>query len=113
LDAYLAFAKSARKGDAKAAFAALTQESQQVLRQKAEAANQAGGKATQAPPEAWFLSLGGRNEPVDKVEMVSRENDRAKLRVTTSTASEEVALRKETGGWKVDITSAVEDPKAP
>jgi hypothetical protein len=113
VDVYLAFAKAARKGDAKNAFAGLTQESQEALRQKAEAASQAGGKATQAPAEAWFLSLGGRTEPVGKVELVSREGERAKIRVTTSSGSQEVSLRKETGGWKVDVTSAVEERNAP
>jgi len=111
VDAYLSFSKAARKGDAKTAFNGLTDASRKAVEERARVASQAGGKATDAAAPAWFLSLGGRIEPVEKVELLSADAGTANVRVTTPSATEEVTLRKETGGWKVDITQMLEGTK--
>ena len=98
IDAYLAFTRAAEAGDARTAFAALTEESRKALEARAAAA-----KPLKAEAADFFLARAERPQPPKEVTVVEETGDRAAVRVTPAQGTPQtVRLRKEGAAWRVD-----------
>jgi hypothetical protein len=108
VDAYLSFVRATQSGNGKVAFTSLSQGSQALLTERAKAASSAAGGNLREDPVSWLLTRSGRVEEAEKVELVGQQGDEATIRVTSEKGARELKLRKESGGWKLDVTPLLE-----
>ncbi len=101
--AYLAFAEASERGDAAAAFGALSTPAQNELRARAEAASKASGGSIKADPAALVFTFTGRPSGISNARTLSVEGDRAVVEVTANGSTARVPMVREQAGWKVDL----------
>ncbi len=104
VEAYTSFSRAIQRGDYKAAYAALSQQTQNVLEAKTKEVSAASGSAIKDDPAAMAFSGTPRPDPLTEVKLVRQDGDRAVLGVASGTRFEQVAMVHEQSGWKVDLT---------
>jgi hypothetical protein len=117
VDAYISFSKAVQRGDSKAAYATLSQETQKKLAAKAKEVSAASGGAIKDDPPALVFSGAPRSDSLTEVKLLRQSGDRAVLAVSGGGRSYEVEMVREHNGWKVDLTDKMNDrdgaPKKP
>ncbi len=108
VNAYLAFNAAAQEGEAKVAWGLLSEPSRKLLEQKAEAVKQAADGAVAPDPAAIFFSQTARTAAVSEVKLIKDDGPRVELSVKTGEETASVWMVRETGGWRVDVASALE-----
>ncbi len=104
VEAYTSFSKAVQRGDSKAAYAALSQETQQRLTARAKEIAAASGGAIKDDAAALAFSGASRPEPLTEVKLVRQDGDRAVLAASAGGRSQQVSMVRENNGWKVDLT---------
>lgn len=100
--AYRAFVAAANKGDAAAAFARLTEESQaQVRAQLAGLRGASGGSLGE--DAALVMFSGGRAPPLTGLRLLKKDEDQATLGVTAGERTREVTLLRQGSVWRVQL----------
>ena len=98
--AYSTFHEKVKKGDYKAAYAALSQGTRDALAARTQALKDStGGAVKPEPQELLFANLVPPGD-VTGVTLVHQEGDTATVRVLSSGQAREVKLVREPSGWK-------------
>lgn len=106
-DAYTAFHAHVKRGDYKAAYAALSQGTKAALTARSqELKDTSGGKVDLEPYELLFMNSAPPADVTDNT-LVREEGDVATLRVVSSGQAREVRLVREASGWKVDLSDSL------
>ena len=103
-EAYTSFSKAVQRGDWKAAYSALSQETQQRLAARAKEIAAASGGAIKDDPASFAFSSAPRPEPVTEVKVVRQDGDRAVLVATAGGHTQKVSMVRENNAWKIDLT---------
>jgi hypothetical protein len=104
-EAYAAFSKAIQRGDWKAAYASLSQETQQKLAARAKEIAAASAGAIKDDPAALAFSGAPRPEPLSEVKLVYLDGDRAVLLASAGGRSQQVSMVRENSAWKVDLSA--------
>jgi len=110
VEAYHAFHRAVQRGEYKAAHAALSKPTQEILLAQAQAAAQASAGAVRPDPVAFFFANVPPPPDVTEVALLSEEGDVAKVSVTSSNGKSQVRMVREPSGWKVDLTQSLQQP---
>ncbi len=108
VDAYTSFTRAVHKGDYKAAYANLASPTQRLLAERTHEVSRASAGAIRDDPAALTFSAAPRPEPLTEVKLVTQDAGRATLIASSSNASAEILIVREAGGWKVDLTQAIQ-----
>ena len=103
-EAYTSFSKAVQRGDWKAAYSALSQETQQRLAARAKEIAAASGGAIKDDPASFAFSSAPRPEPVTEVKVVRQDGDRAVLVATAGGHTQKVSMVRENNAWKIELT---------
>ena len=103
-EAYTSFSKAVQRGDWKAAYSALSQETQQRLAARAKESAAASGGAIKDDPASFAFSSAPRPEPVTEVKVVRQDGDRAVLVATAGGHTQKVSMVRENNAWKIELT---------
>lgn len=112
VEVYTAFSRAVQKGDYKAAYAALSEETKRLLQEHAKEISQASGGAIKNDPAALAFSGSGGAQPPAEVKLESQEGSRATLSATGRGEGQRLQMVRDAGGWKVDLTEAFRTPRA-
>ncbi len=107
---YTDFHTAVQYGEAKNAYALLSQPTQQALQARAKTVADASGGTVKADPVAFFFANVPTPADVTKVSLLSMEGDAARVEVISSTGKSEVRMVREPSGWKVDLTQSLQQP---
>jgi hypothetical protein len=110
VNAYTSFHRFAQRGELKAAYAALSQPTQRVLEERAQAVSKASGGSVKADPVAFFFANVPPPADVTQVTLSGEEGDVATVSVVSSKGKSEVRMVREPSGWKVDLTESLQQP---
>lgn len=112
VDTYRAFHARVKKGQAREAYALLSEPTQQALDARARAMGQALG--SQEPPDPAALLFANARPPGDVTEitLVREEGSAATVRVVSSGAPSDVRMVREPSGWKLDLTDSLRPESA-
>ncbi|PTL78557.1 DUF4878 domain-containing protein [Vitiosangium sp. GDMCC 1.1324] len=108
--AYKSFLQAVQRGDEKAAYAVLSQPTQEALKARAQAAADASAGAVKADPVAFFFANVPPPADVTEVTLSSQEGDVAKVSVVFSNGKSQVRMVREPTGWKIDLTQSLQQP---
>ena len=103
-EAYTSFSKAVQRGDWKAAYSALSQETQQRLAARAKEIAAASGGAIKDDPASLAFSSAPRPEPLSEVKVVRQDGDRADLVATAGGHTQKVSMVRENNAWKIELT---------
>ena len=103
-EAYTSFSKAVQRGDWKAAYSALSQETQQRLATRAREIAAASAGAIKDDPASLAFSSAPRPEPLTEVKVVRQDGDRAVLVATAAGHTQQVSMVRENNAWKIDLT---------
>jgi hypothetical protein len=106
VEAYKSFVRAVHKGDSKTAFAALSNQAQSTLRQRAKEISAASGGAIKDEPEALLIPSSAPREPLSEVKLQRQDGNRA---VITAAAGNrlQVPMVRESGAWKIDLSEFI------
>jgi hypothetical protein len=110
VEAYRTFHRHAQRGDARAAYASLSQPTQQVLQERARAVAQASDGVVRADAMTFFFANVPPPVDVTEVTLLSEEGDVATVGVVSSAGMSQVRMVREPSGWKVDLTQSLKQP---
>ncbi|MEW6430558.1 MAG: hypothetical protein AB1730_03525 [Myxococcota bacterium] len=99
--AYNAFAVALRRGDTKAAYAALSKSTRALVEARSKTLSEASQGMVKDEPALMLFQSGTRPGPLGEVKVVEQSADRAVLEVSGT----RVTMVKEDGGrWVVDLS---------
>jgi hypothetical protein len=107
---YEDFHEAVQKGEYRAAYAILSQPTQQALQARAKTVADASGGTVKADPVAFFFANVPTPADVTKVSLTSEEGEVARVEVVSSAGKSEVRMVREPSGWKVDLTQSLQQP---
>lgn len=108
--AYASVARAAQKGEYDTAWSGLSDASRKGLEERSKRLAAAAGGALEDDPRALFFASSPPPPPVGEIKVVRQEEAVALLAVAAEGAPpREVRMVKEAGGWKLDMSEALED----
>ncbi|WNG20114.1 hypothetical protein [Cystobacter fuscus] len=108
--AYQTFLRAVQRGDEKTAYSALSQPTQEALKQKAQTVANASAGAVKADPVAFFFANVAPPPDVAEVTLAGETGDTAQVNVVFSQVQKQVRMVRETSGWKIDLTQSLQQP---
>jgi hypothetical protein len=103
VNAYQSFARLARKGDHKAAYAALSEATRARLSARAQEVSSASGGSVVEDPVALFFGSSQGLPPVEDISVVQADERTATLLVKAGDQRREVRMVKEGASWRVEL----------
>jgi hypothetical protein len=106
VEAYKSFVRAVQKGDSKTAFAALSNQAQSRLRQRAKEISAASEGAVKDEPEALLIPPSAPREALSEVKLERQEGNRAVINAAAGNRLQ-VPMVRESGAWKIDLSEFI------
>lgn len=111
--AYRGFAEALRRGDGRAAYAALSPATKAKVEARTKELSQASGGLIKEDPALVFFQSGTPPRPIGEVKRLSADETAAVLEVAGAAGPQQVKLVRESGRWLVDLTEPLERRDTP